>query len=68
MKLRGGCGYPRSSVLGGAGWPHGSSQLLRLLGRLHVPAEEPDGELLMTGFRGREGQIYRLVPVVAARR
>jgi glucose/arabinose dehydrogenase len=25
-------------------------------------AEEPDGELLMTGFKGREGQIYRLVP------
>lgn len=27
-------------------------------------AEEPDGELLRTGFRGREEQIYRLVPVV----
>lgn len=25
-------------------------------------AEEPDGELLMTGFKGRAGQIYRLVP------
>lgn len=25
-------------------------------------AEEPDGELLMTGFRGRKGEIFRLVP------
>ena len=25
-------------------------------------AEEPDGELLMTGFNGRKGSIFRLVP------
>ena len=25
-------------------------------------AEEPDGELLMTGFSGRNGKIFRLVP------
>ncbi|MCB9886775.1 MAG: PQQ-dependent sugar dehydrogenase [Planctomycetes bacterium] len=24
--------------------------------------EEPDGELLMTGFRGRKGEIFRIVP------
>jgi hypothetical protein len=43
------------------------AQLLRLLGRLHVHAEEPDGELLRTGFRGREGQIYRLVRAIESK-
>jgi hypothetical protein len=29
-------------------------------------AEEPDGELLLAGFDGRQGKVYRLVPAPAA--
>jgi glucose/arabinose dehydrogenase len=31
-------------------------------------AEEPDGELLLAGFDGRQGKVYRLVPAPAAGR
>jgi hypothetical protein len=30
-------------------------------------AEEPDGEQLMTGFAGRKGVIWRMVPATAAK-
>lgn len=29
-------------------------------------AEEPDGELLMTGFAGKDGRVFRLAPAAAA--
>jgi glucose/arabinose dehydrogenase len=47
-----------------AGGKHEVVTLTRAPQQVASFAEEPDGELLMTGFRGREGQIYRLVPVV----
>lgn len=48
------------------GKPHQVVQLVRAPQQVSSFAEEPDGELLMTGFDGRKGTIWRMAPAAAA--
>lgn len=44
------------------GGKHQVIELARAPQQVSSFAEEPDGELLLTGYRGREGEVFRLVP------
>lgn len=48
------------------GKPHQVVQLARAPQQVASFAEEPDGELLMTGFDGRKGVVWRMAPATAA--
>ena len=48
------------------GKSHQVVQLARAPQQVASFAEEPDGELLMTGFDGRKGVIWRMAPAAAA--
>jgi len=47
------------------GKPHQVVQLVRAPQQVSSFAEEPDGELLLTGFDGKKGVVWRMAPATA---